>query len=161
MKRLFVIRNAHSAVGAIDRERELDDLGLLELQSIGSQMVAAGLRPNLILTSSIRRSVDTAKHIRELFGLLANVIDIREDLYHANLDQTLKILQSLPESKDSIMFISNLQSILELLNGLTSSEYQTIPNAGLIILELRTRHWKDLSLHASREILSINPSISS
>jgi phosphohistidine phosphatase SixA len=56
----------------------LDEQGIRELESVGAQMVAAGMRPNVILTSGARRSVETAKHIREIFGLLVNVIDIRE-----------------------------------------------------------------------------------
>ena len=157
MKRLYIVRNAHAAVGAIDRERELDEQGVKELNSIGQQMVASGMRPNVILTSGARRAVDTAKHIREVFGLLVNVIDIREELYNADLPKILEILQALPDEKNSVMLIAHNQGITDLLGSITNSEYKDFPNAGLVVVELRLRHWKDIESSTGREIAFLKP----
>ena len=157
MKRLYIVRNAHAAVGAIDRERELDEQGIKELKSIGQQMVASGMRPNVILTSGARRAIDTAKHIREVFGLLVNVIDIREELYNTDLHKILEILQSLPDEKNSVMLIAHNQGITDLLESITNSEYKDFPNAGLVVIELRLRHWKDIESNVGREIAFLRP----
>ncbi|MDR1367072.1 MAG: hypothetical protein LBJ13_04195 [Puniceicoccales bacterium] len=159
MKRLYIVRNAHAAIGALDRERELDEQGVKELESIGSQIVAQGMRPNIILTSSARRSIETAKHIREVFGLLVNVIDIREDLYDADIPKILEILQSLPDEKNSVMLIASNPSIMELLTSITNSEYEDIPNGAVVVVELRLRHWKDLGLRAGRKLAFLKPQI--
>jgi phosphohistidine phosphatase len=159
MKRLYIVRNAHAAIGAIDRERELDEQGKRELDSIGGQMVAQGMRPNTILTSGARRSVDTAKYIREVFGLLVNVIDIREDLYNADLPKLLEILQSLPDEKNSVMLIASNQGVTDLLGSITNSEYKDIPNAALVVVELRLRHWKDIESNTGRELAFLKPEI--
>jgi phosphohistidine phosphatase len=159
MKRLYVVRNAHAAIGALDRERELDEQGLKELESIGTQIVAQGMRPNIILTSSARRSIETAKHIREVFGLLVNVIDIREDLYGADISKILEILPSLPDEKNSVMLIASNPSVTELLTSITNSDYEDIPNGTVVVVELRLRHWKDLGLKMGRELAFLRPKI--
>ncbi|MDR2372234.1 MAG: hypothetical protein LBD60_03755 [Puniceicoccales bacterium] len=157
MKRLYIVRNAHAGIGAIDRERELDEQGIKEVHSIGTQMVAAGMRPSVILTSGARRSMETAKHIRELFGLLVNVIDIREELYNADIEKILGILQSLPDEKNSVMLIASNPGVTELLNSLAHSDYEEIPNGGLVVVELRLRHWRDIESQTGRELLFLKP----
>ncbi|MDR2200680.1 MAG: hypothetical protein LBN94_00990 [Puniceicoccales bacterium] len=159
MKRLYIVRNAHAAIGALDRERALDEQGVKELESVGAQMVAAGMRPNVILTSGARRSMETAKHIREIFGLLVNVIDIREELYNADLQKILDILQSLPDEKNSVMLIAHNQGVMDLLGSITNSEYKEIPNGSLVVVELRLRHWKDINLNTGRELLFLKPQL--
>ncbi|MDR1590403.1 MAG: hypothetical protein LBR92_00125 [Puniceicoccales bacterium] len=159
MKRLYIVRNAHAAIGAIDRERELDEQGVKEVNSIGTQMVAAGMRPSVILTSGARRSIETAKHIRELFGLLVNVIDIREELYNADLEKILGILQALPDEKNSVMLIASNPGVSDLLNSLAHSEYKEIPNGGLVVIELRVRHWRDIKSQTGRELLFLKPEL--
>jgi phosphohistidine phosphatase len=159
MKRLYILRHAHASIGVIDRERELDEQGIDELKSIGSQMITLGMRPNVILTSGARRSIETAKHIRELFGLLVNVIDIREDLYNADIAQIIKILQSLPDEKNSVMLITHQQSAIDLLGTITDAEYKEIPHGGLIVIELRLRHWKNLEDNSGRELTFLKPQI--
>jgi phosphohistidine phosphatase len=151
------VRNAHAAIGAIDRERELDEQGIKEVHSIGTQMVAAGMRPSVILTSGARRSMETAKHIRELFGLLVNVIDIREELYNADIEKILGILQSLPDEKNSVMLIASNPGVTELLNSLAHSDHEEIPNGGLVVVELRLRHWRDIESQTGRELLFLRP----
>jgi phosphohistidine phosphatase len=159
MKRLYIVRNAHAAIGAIDRERELDEQGIKEVNSIGAQMVAAGMRPNVILTSGARRSMETAKHIREMFGLLVNVIDIREELYNADIEKILGILQSLPDEKNSVMLIGSNQGVTDLLNLLVHSEHKEVPNGGLVVVELRLRHWRDIESQTGRELLFLKPEL--
>jgi phosphohistidine phosphatase len=153
------VRNAHAAIGAIDRERELDEQGIKEVRSIGTQMVAAGMRPNVILTSGARRSMETAKHIRELFGLLVNVIDIREELYNADIEKILGILQSLPDEKNSVMLIASNPGVTDLLNSLAPSDHKEIPNGGLVVVELRLRHWRDIESQTGRELLFLKPEL--
>ncbi|MDR2807307.1 MAG: hypothetical protein LBB11_04115 [Puniceicoccales bacterium] len=159
MKRLYIVRNAHAGIGAIDRERELDEQGIRELHSIGKQMIAAGMRPNVILTGGARRSIDTAKHIREIFGLLVNVIDIREELYNADIHKILDILQSLPDEKNSVMLVVHNQGVTDLLSSITNSEYKEIPNGGLVVVELRLRRWKDIESNTGRELLCLRPQL--
>jgi phosphohistidine phosphatase len=159
MKKLYIVRNAHAAIGAIDRERELDERGVMEVDSIGAQMVAAGMRPSVILTSGARRSIETAKRIREIFGLLVNVIDIREELYNADLRKILDILQSLPDEKASVMLIANNQGVTDLLESITHSEYKEIPNGSLVVVELRLRYWRDIESRMGRELLFLKPKL--
>ncbi|MDR3317256.1 MAG: hypothetical protein LBS71_00415 [Puniceicoccales bacterium] len=159
MKKLYIVRNAHAAIGAIDRERELDEQGIKEVESMGIQMVGAGMRPNAILTSGARRSIETAKHIREIFGLLVNVIDIREELYNANIATILEVLQSLPDEKNSVMLIANNQGVSDLLSSITNSEHKEIPNGGLVVVELRLRHWRNIQSHTGREVLVLKPEV--
>ena len=161
MKRLYILRNAHAAVGAIDRERELDEQGVKEVESIAHQMIENGMRPNVILTGSARRSVDAAKRIREIFGLLVNVIDIRDDIYNADIEKLMEILQQLPDEKNSVMLIGHSLGASTLLSSLTNNEYGKLPTGSLVMVELRLRHWKDLSSNTGKELLCLQPKLES
>ena len=157
MKRLYILRNAHAAVGAIDRERELDERGIAEIESIAQQMIEKGMRPNVVLTSGARRSVDAAKRIREIFGLLVNVIDIREELYNADFQKLMEILQGLPDDKNSVMLIGHSLGVSEFLSSITNTKYDQLPTGSLVMVELRLRHWKDLESNTGKEILCLQP----
>lgn len=161
MKRLYILRNAHAAIGAIDRERELDERGIHEIESIAHQMIENGMRPNVILTGSARRSVDAAKRIREIFGLLVNVIDIREDIYNADIEKLMEILQQLPDEKNSVMLIGHSLGASTLLSSITNTEYGKLPTGSLVMVELRLRHWKDLSSNTGKELLCLQPKLES
>jgi phosphohistidine phosphatase len=161
MKRLYILRNAHAAIGAIDRERELDDRGVQEIESIAHQMIENGMRPNVILTGSARRSIDAAKRIREFFGLLVNVIDIREDIYNADVEKLMQILQELPDDKNSVMLIGHSLGASELLTSITNNAYEQLPTGSLVMVELRLRHWKDIESNTGREVLCLRPKLES
>jgi phosphohistidine phosphatase SixA len=80
-------------------------------------------------------------------------------LYNADLQKILDILQALPDEKNSVMLIANNQGVLDLLGSITNSEYKEIPNGSLVVVELRLRHWKDISLNTGRELLFLKPQL--
>jgi phosphohistidine phosphatase len=86
MERLILMRHGEAerpAPGLEDFDRALDAEGREESRLIGKAMAAAGLKPDLVLVSSSRRTVETWRATAEAFS---GPIDVQEDhsLYAAS-----------------------------------------------------------------------------
>lgn len=86
MERLILMRHGEAerpAPGLEDFDRALDAEGRAESRLIGQLMAEAGLRPDLVLLSPARRTMETWKSVAEAFP---ETIDVLEDrsLYAAS-----------------------------------------------------------------------------
>jgi phosphohistidine phosphatase len=78
--RIYVLRHGiaeDAAAGLTDAERALTQEGKRKLRSVLERARRAGLQPNLILTSPLKRAVETAE-------IAAAVLGIKSDLVHTN-----------------------------------------------------------------------------
>ncbi|MDR1458395.1 MAG: histidine phosphatase family protein, partial [Puniceicoccales bacterium] len=94
MKRLYIVRHAQAITdnSVSDYNRQLSEEGINEAYGIAHRLVAAGMRPDLMIASGARRALDTARIIREVFGLLSNVIEVHDELYLAVMDRIFTAL---------------------------------------------------------------------
>lgn len=89
-KRLLLIRHAHAEdppSGGADSDRSLSGRGEVAARALGEWLVSKGLRPDRVLLSSARRTVQTAEAISAAFDA-ALVLEARDELYLAS-PQTL------------------------------------------------------------------------
>lgn len=117
MKRLIVVRHAHSPAPASpllrDFDRPLDDRGRIEGAELGRFLVERAIRPEEALVSAARRT-------RESWDLLAPLCDpgvavsFREDLYSAGADELLESIRGVEGDPRTVLLLGHNPGVHEL-----------------------------------------------
>ncbi|MDH3266097.1 MAG: histidine phosphatase family protein, partial [Gammaproteobacteria bacterium] len=92
MKTLTIVRHAKSSWqdrGLSDRERPLNKRGKRDAPMMGKRLVAAGVRPSLIISSPAVRAWSTAKVFAKELNYPIEFLQREEGLYLASLDNLL------------------------------------------------------------------------
>jgi phosphohistidine phosphatase len=109
---------------------------------MGELIRKEGLVPDLILTSSAKRAVGTAKLAAEASGFDGE-IRVSRDLYAAGPESFIEALEALPDDFHTVLTVGHNPGMEELLEALTE-ESQGMPTAALAQVELDIDHWDDL-----------------
>jgi phosphohistidine phosphatase len=118
-KQLFVLRHAKSSwddPGLDDHERPLAPRGQRAVRQLAAHMRARDIRPEQVLCSSARRTIETCEGIDT-----GGEVVIEPQLYEANGDDVLTRLHQIPESTSSVMVIGHNPALQVLLLRLTGS----------------------------------------
>jgi len=109
MKTVFLLRHAKSSWDQPtlpDPARPLSSRGRKAAPRVGAYMARNDLIPDRVLCSTARRAVETWDLVSEYLEDPIQV-EIREDLYHASPGSLLAILQGLPDTEDSVLFVGH------------------------------------------------------
>lgn len=92
MKKIILIRHGKSAWDQpwlADHDRPLAERGLNDVPKMAKRLKKKGIIPDVILSSSALRAVDTAKITAEILGFPEEDIVFEENLYHASVSTML------------------------------------------------------------------------
>ncbi|MDR2735728.1 MAG: histidine phosphatase family protein [Puniceicoccales bacterium] len=161
MKRLYVVRHAQAVVDndTPDYDRALSKDGINEAQNVAYKLASTGMRPDLMITSGARRSLDTARIIREVFGLLSSAIQVHDELYLADADKIFEALTQIPDNKNSVMVISHNPGISRFLEDITGNDKVTMTTGSMAVVEIHAMHWSDIASrpHMGRQLIFFSP----
>lgn len=68
--RLLLVRHAEAAPGTPDEERLLTPRGRTQARALGERLAREGVRPDVLLTSPLRRARETAELLGRALGLV-------------------------------------------------------------------------------------------
>lgn len=146
MKTLLLLRHAKSSwskPGLQDHNRPLNKRGKHDAPGMGKLILAQGLTPDLIISSTARRAQDTARLAGEACGYDGE-IELRQELYLSDITCYLDILQNLPDKVNTVMVVGHNPDLEELLALLTDYD-EPFPTAALAQVELPITSWHELS----------------
>jgi phosphohistidine phosphatase len=146
MKTLYLIRHAKSSWDSptqTDFERTLDERGLADAPMMGGILHQQHIKPNLIVSSSAKRAITTAKLIAEKIGYPGAKIVATEKIYEASLTTLLETVQHLPNDANSVMLFGHNPGFTKLANYLTTENIQDFPTCGVFCIELKIESWHD------------------
>jgi phosphohistidine phosphatase len=145
MKTLLLLRHAKSSWkdnSLADHDRPLNQRGKRDAPRMGKLMREEGLVPDLILTSSARRALSTAKLAAEASGFEGEM-EVSRDLYAAGPENFIEALEALPDQYHTVLTVGHNPGMEELLEALTE-ESQAMPTAALAQIEMLIDHWTDI-----------------
>jgi phosphohistidine phosphatase len=161
MRRLYIVRHAQAIMddSISDYERPLSEVGINEAKSIAHKLVSTGMRPDLMISSGACRALDTARIIREVFGLLSNVIEVHDELYLSDMDKIFKALADIQDSKNSVMIISHNPGISRFLGTITGDDSVNMPTGSMSVVEIHVGHWRNITekTHIGRQLVFFSP----
>src|SRR5210317_2497081 len=108
MKTLTLVRHAKSSwkdSSLADRDRPLNKRGKRDAPEMGRRIVAAGIRPSLIVSSPAVRAWTTAKVIASEIGYPREFLQRDSALYLASVNGILDVIASQDTGFNSLMLV--------------------------------------------------------
>jgi phosphohistidine phosphatase len=159
-KTLVLIRHSkaeHRDRCANDFERSLTDEGRDDSGKMANYLWKAGIKPDLIVTSSAARALETAMIFAEILKTPENKILSTRKLYYSSAKTILDQIYGLPETLDCIIIVSHNPGISDLTRGLTAGSTYFMENTQAIILEFDMVHWYQIDEQKPATIRSLRP----
>ena|SRR5690348_4836944 len=155
MKTLLLIRHAKAekeAPSSKDFDRPLATQGRTDASLIAQRVKAAGITPQLLITSSALRAITTARLMAKEWGYPEEKISREPGLYYADMSSFHDIIQHIDNKINTGALFSHNPVISQVAASFTDSEVDHFPTCGALALRLHCDTWKDF-LKAKKEIL--------
>ena len=156
MKTLLILRHAKSSwknANLSDYERPLNKRGKRDALRMGALLAEKNLTPDLIITSSAERALTTAGLVALSSGY-EQEITITRQLYHADPENYLEILQEKGEPHQCVMVVGHNPGIEALVEDLTG-DYQRMSTAALVQVELPLESWTDIIEEVQGKLIAV------
>ncbi len=151
VKRITLLRHAKALPPAgevADRDRPLNDRGRQDAPRMGRRLVAAGIRPSLIVTSPATRALQTARLVAREIGYPLEFLQREPDLYLASPQEMLQVIARQDNSFSDILLCGHNPGITELANQLTGAAIDNVPTCGMVVIEAEITSWSRLGAGA-------------
>jgi phosphohistidine phosphatase len=153
MKTLLVIRHGkslHHDYVFSDFQRHLNGKGYEEAREAALWLTNQGFTPDLLVTSPAIRAFTTAVVVAQYIGYAPGDIILQEAIYEASVNTLMYVLQSLPDTADTVAIFGHNPGFTELVQALAPNSIEHIQTAGVAALELKITKWNEVALNCGR-----------
>jgi phosphohistidine phosphatase len=149
-KTLVMIRHAKSSWAnpmQSDFDRPLNDRGQHDAPMMGLRLNSAGIKPDLIISSTAKRTRQTAKHIAAATGYDFNSVKWEEKLYHCIPSVFEELIYEIDDAVKTVFIIAHNPGITEFINQL-SPQFCTgnMPTCGMVGVHFEAKGWEDFAI---------------
>lgn len=134
MRKIILLRHAKSSwkdASLDDFDRPLNNRGKRDAPHMANRLFKRGVEVDLIISSSARRTSDTAKIFKDKLGFKSEII-FEDKLYEASAQEILKIIHKIEEKYNSILIVCHNPGITNLSNDLSDYFIDNIPTTGAV-----------------------------
>ena len=145
-KLLFLVRHAKSSWDdptIDDRQRPLNRRGKQEAPKMGKHLAGYKIKPELIISSPAVRALKTAEKIAKELGFKKSDVVVNEEMYTFNGGNLKDVIKDLDDKYESVMLVGHNPAITALANQISDADIDNIPTCGVVLIEFKTRKWKD------------------
>jgi phosphohistidine phosphatase len=146
MKNLILLRHAKSSWKddtLDDFDRPLSNRGKQDSPKMAQRLCERGIQVDLIISSSARRTTDTANIFADILNYNLEIIFDRR-LYVASAGHILSVINHLDNKYENVLLVCHNPGITNLVNYLSDSFIENIPTTGIVGL-LSDRNWKEVN----------------
>lgn len=136
---LILVRHAKSSwknPGLDDHDRPLNKRGKRDAPNMGYRLAQLGPHPQLIVSSSAKRAVKTARKIAVQLGYERRSIQVTSEIYHASARELLATARRFDPDFDCIMMVGHNPGLTDFLELLTGAGIDNIPTCGVAVIAL-------------------------
>ena len=154
MKALLVLRHAKSSwkdSTLDDHDRPLKKRGRRAAPRIGRLLLDESLVPDLVLSSSALRAVETARLVTEACGYGGPLITQRE-LYLAVPEAYVDAVREVGGTAERLLLIGHNPGLEALVEGLSGQSIE-LPTAALVSIRVPIERWGALRLDGRGELV--------
>lgn len=146
MKSIYLIRHAKSdwGVAVDDFDRPLNDRGKRDAPVMAKRLKARGVTADAFLSSPAKRALKTAKVFAEEYGLPADDIIRKVELYMAPPATFYTLLEKLDNKQDAVLIFSHNNGITEFANSLDIVRIDNMPTCSVFAFTVNTEDWSRL-----------------
>ncbi len=152
---LIMIRHAKSSWAnplQSDFERPLNERGKTEAPEMGARLKKLGIKPDLIISSTAKRTKQTAKKIAHELDYKTDDIKWEEKLYHCIPQVIEEVIYEVDDKAKTIIIVAHNPGITDFVNQLAPGFLiDTMPTCGVVGAKLQTAEWNNFSI-SKREV---------
>ena len=148
MKTVYIVRHAKSSwedMTLADHDRPLLPVGIKRTKKIAAYLKQRGIRPDLMLSSSAVRALETAKIIAKEIGYPVDNIKIEKRLYYASASDILDELYALPDEVETAMVFGHNPTLTYFVNQFINSGIDNLPTSGVVGIRFKAGSWEKIS----------------
>ena len=145
MKNLFLLRHAKSSwKDALidDFERPLNKRGKRDAPQIAYRFSKRGFDVDLIISSSAKRTSDTAKIFADILRLKSETV-FKKELYEASYKEILEVINHINEKFVNVLIVCHNPGVTNLVNYLSHNYIDNLPSSGIVGLSTDL-NWKEI-----------------
>ena len=116
---------------------------------MGKRLAKAGVRPDLMVTSTAVRARVTAEAIATEIGYPVAHILMDGEIYQAGTTGLLQLIRNLGDANDHVMLFGHNPDITESVNHLTGSDLENVPTCGIAHITFVTDSWQNVGSAAA------------
>jgi phosphohistidine phosphatase len=146
MKNLFLLRHAKSSWKDTlldDFERPLNKRGKRDAPQMARNFSEKGFIVDLIISSSAKRTSDTAKIFADIINYKFNIL-FKDLLYEASSQNILEVINQLPEKYTGVIIVCHNPGITNIVSYLSGQYIENVPTTGLVGLSSEG-NWKEFN----------------
>ena len=144
MMRITLVRHAKSSwkeSGLRDFDRPLNSRGKKNALMMGIRLREADIVPDVIVSSPAKRAITTAKLIAKEIGFNKRDIVLIPEIYEANVDTLLAVIQSFEEGWEDVMLVGHNPGLTELAEVLSGNVFDNLVTCAVCGLDFLTNNW--------------------
>jgi len=148
MKTLILVRHAKSSWkdrSLPDPMRPLNKRGRRDAPLMGQRLAEQATDVELMIASPAVRAMETAEAMAEELDYPWDEIVADERLYHADPEDILVVIEEQDPWVDHLMLIGHNPGMTSLVNGLTRTNLDNVPTAGVVKLTYDVERWIDIA----------------
>ncbi len=160
MKTLVIVRHGafdHSNSQIADMDRSLNRMGRHQTEEMASQFDRLSLSPDLLVSSTAKRAVETAQIYAKKLGISSESIRIEENIFEAERAEILRMVQSFDDDAQTVILFGHHPGVTKLLHHLTDGGVEKMSLGSFAVLELSATSWRSVSFKKGRVIESAEP----
>ena len=113
---------------------------------MGGRLAARRVRPSLIVTSTAKRALETARTVARVLGYPREFVQVEPALYLADPAAILDVIGKQEERFTEIMVVGHNPGFTELVNQLLPDlELHNLPTAGVVGMDSTAARWADVA----------------
>ena len=159
MKTLYLVRHAKASTGnpaLPDRDRPLNERGLLDAAAMGQRLAQRGAKPDVVLSSPALRALATAQHLAQALGIQRQDIVVDDRLYNAAPDDLLAVVQRLGKEPERVMLVAHNPGVAELANFF-AREITDMATCAVVELKFEVASWADIGMASPTQVAIEQP----
>ena len=158
---LILIRHAKSSWSNpldSDFDRPLNERGKTEAPEMGKKLKTLHLIPDLIISSSAKRTRQTAKRIANELGYDTDNIKWEEKLYHCAPAVFEEVIDGIKDSVKTVFIVAHNPGITDFVNQLSPSfRIDNMPTCGVVGAHIEGARWMEFPTVEKKVFLFEHP----
>lgn len=153
MKTLVLLRHSKSEepyVRQKDVERELNGTGISDAIFRGQTLKDKKINFDLFLSSSAKRTIQTAHLVAEQVGYTIRNIQLRDELYLASTRVMLEEINTIDDKFETVLLIAHNPGTSYIAEYLCGENIGNFNTSGAACIEFETDSWQELSQHTGK-----------
>lgn len=151
-------RAEDKAPGQSDFDRSLDRRGMMEVAGMARRCLETGLRPDMLLASTARRTAQTAAAFARVLAIPAQQVREVHELYLASAETLLETVQVTDAAARHLMLVGHNPGLAELAQLLAPrARLAGFETAATCTLTLDAGDWSGVRADAARDFKYDSP----